>query len=286
MIEIVEIAKSLTKDRMDKGITLEEIADSSKLSLTFLKRIDRCDSLHTISHIYLRTYLRQYALYLKNDNLVKQIDKLLPSFKSNMITNIKNNESNFKSPTIHISKTAEAPVSQRPLPFMKILIIFALLACLVLAFKGCSHIKLNGIFHKSTKLVEKTDTKSNKTTKTKKEKKSSKPKKIPQKTIKETENEIQINQSSFNSTSSAQPYVSIITKNNVFVQVKTDGSLIFKSLLLKGSQESWSADEKIEIRINNPSQVLLDIMGKQVPTKNSKKPVTYTITPKGFFTKK
>jgi len=80
----------------------------------------------------------------------------------------------------------------------------------------------------------------------------------------------------------AKPLVSLLTKGKIFIEVKTDGKLVFSGILLAGNKESWQAKEKIEIKISNPSLVVLELSGELIPTSNLKKPTSYVVDSSGF----
>jgi hypothetical protein len=82
----------------------------------------------------------------------------------------------------------------------------------------------------------------------------------------------------------ADPTATVIAKNNVFVTVKKDGQVIFRSMLLKGARETWSGTDKLEVKISNPADVILEILDSEVPTKNRQKPTNYVVTGNGFYT--
>ncbi|HEC69155.1 MAG TPA: DUF4115 domain-containing protein [Candidatus Omnitrophica bacterium] len=83
----------------------------------------------------------------------------------------------------------------------------------------------------------------------------------------------------------AKPFVNLLTKGKVFIEVKTDGKLVFSGILLAGNKENWQAKEKIEIKISNPSLVVLELSGELIPTSNLKKPTSYIVDSSGFKVK-
>lgn len=56
--------------------------------------------------------------------------------------------------------------------------------------------------------------------------------------------------------------LSVQTSANVWLQVKSDGSVIFQNILPKGSRESWTAQRELELWTGNASAMALTLNGK------------------------
>jgi len=56
----------------------------------------------------------------------------------------------------------------------------------------------------------------------------------------------------------------IRAKENCFIQVKSDGRVIFQNILKKGRSESWQAKDKIELSLGNAGAVELEVNGKRI----------------------
>ncbi|MBI3322176.1 MAG: DUF4115 domain-containing protein [Candidatus Omnitrophica bacterium] len=56
--------------------------------------------------------------------------------------------------------------------------------------------------------------------------------------------------------------LTIAASDNVWLQVKADGSIIFQNVLPKGSKESWSAQKELELWTGNASAMALTLNGK------------------------
>lgn len=56
--------------------------------------------------------------------------------------------------------------------------------------------------------------------------------------------------------------LTVRTTDKVWLQIKSDGGVIFQGVLAKGAQESWSAKEALEIWTGNASAMQLDLNGK------------------------
>lgn len=56
----------------------------------------------------------------------------------------------------------------------------------------------------------------------------------------------------------------IYARENSFIEVKTDGRLVFRSILKKGRAESWQGMNKIELSVGNASAVQIEVNGKRI----------------------
>lgn len=56
--------------------------------------------------------------------------------------------------------------------------------------------------------------------------------------------------------------LTVRTTDKVWLQIKSDGGVIFQGVLPKGAQESWTAKEGLEIWTGNASAMQLDLNGK------------------------
>lgn len=288
MAELVQISKILRQTRAEKKYTLEQISQNTRISLIILRKIESCD-FQSVSDVYLRAYLKQYAEYLELDDVLIMIDDVLPVKKAavkkhdNHKINVFNKTNDLdSSPTIHISPSPDNSPRRPLVPVKTIFIIICIVLIPILFIRGCKNVsnivKDNLAKRKQEKALAKEASS--------KDTVSSSPS-IPAKRKDTGKEAVQAAvEQELNQSKPKKPTLRIMTKDNVFVRVKADGVLIFKSTVLKGSQETWYADDKLEVMISKPSSVMLEIFSKTIPTRNFKKPVTYTVTPKGFNTKK
>jgi len=58
--------------------------------------------------------------------------------------------------------------------------------------------------------------------------------------------------------------VAVRANRNTYLQVKTDGRVVFQTSLSKGSLETWSADERIEISGKNIDQLDWEVNGRHI----------------------
>ena len=58
--------------------------------------------------------------------------------------------------------------------------------------------------------------------------------------------------------------VAVRANKNTWIQVKTDGNVVFQMTLSKGSMENWSAEDRIELSGKNIEQLDMEINGKHI----------------------
>ncbi len=78
----------------------------------------------------------------------------------------------------------------------------------------------------------------------------------------------------------------IKVKRDCYLRVKTDGNTIFEGVINKGVVKSWKADKEIELFVNNPSFLEMEINGEFINNTRNKKPMKYLITSSGFSTER
>ena len=57
--------------------------------------------------------------------------------------------------------------------------------------------------------------------------------------------------------------LTVKAKDNVWMEVKSDGEVIFRNILSNGTLETWKAEEKIELWVGNASA--LELMLNDIP---------------------
>ncbi|MEM7816470.1 MAG: DUF4115 domain-containing protein [Candidatus Aenigmatarchaeota archaeon] len=81
--------------------------------------------------------------------------------------------------------------------------------------------------------------------------------------------------------------VSVKAKRSCFLKVAIDNKVLFEGILEKGKAEFWEAQKIIELKINDPSCIYLEVDGKPIPLIPSlKKKIAVKITPEGISVEK
>ena len=78
--------------------------------------------------------------------------------------------------------------------------------------------------------------------------------------------------------------ITVRSKKNSWLRVKTDGETVFQTTLKQGVVESWSADENIEISGKNLAQLEIEFNGKMIGNlaRDGRLANTVVITKKGL----
>jgi len=317
MTSIIECIRFLTDVRIKSGIALETVSLETRITMGVLKRIEEGD-IEDFPVVYLRSYLTQYAKAVGARDRLDEIlalfsqprttEKKAPAPVATVLkapapkaapkpeTGIKSNEKQ----AAHITPSPSRKTEGQGKPLIGIVIVTAILLGTVVWGINTMSATLF-VRKKSDNAADITPAISIPTP----VKRTAEPKREPQlskrdEIIKRIENKFPkiaatskknaaTNQSLPPPTHAAEgpavdPTAMVIAKNNVFVTVKKDGQVIFRSMLLKGARETWTGNDKLELKISNPSDVILEITGSEVPTKNRQKPTNYIVTDNGFYT--
>lgn len=215
----------LKKIRLEKGLSLEEMQKRTKIHLNILKAIEE-DNLINFSPVYIKGFLKIYC-------------KLLGVNAHEYIPD-------YKEPQDIARYIPDAPARPNPLLLLSSLKLLSLKAMhrikpkiifiivLILVF-------VMGLFNLGKIISSK--------------RASGSPKK---------------NLPAVGSSQNSPAVVKIIrldinAKENCFLQVKSDGRVIFQNILRKGRSESWQAENKIELSLGNAGAVELEVNGKRMP---------------------
>jgi len=229
------VGTRLKNKRLEKGLTLEEVAKKTKIHLNILRSIED-DSLVGVSPIYIKGFLKIYCKFLGVDPR-----EYIPDYKEPQARTPFSAPAGGQSgsaPKINFSKILSFLPKIKIKAIVKIALIIA--GCLLLfnfvkfISKQMSTRKAR---HAETAVVP---VKSEKAAKNQAEK----IQKIPV---------------------ASQIKLGMHAKENCYLAIKADGRLVFQGQFRKGSSETWSAKEKIEFSLNNAAGVDLQVNGKAMP---------------------
>ncbi|MFC1514637.1 RodZ domain-containing protein [Candidatus Omnitrophota bacterium] len=301
-MELSTICNALKKARLEKDISLQEVSKQTKLHPSMLRNIEETKGLDDIGKFYLKGFLKIYAQFLGQSDLLKDIDTVfteekqkkpkfgfrnqqaqptaLPAGRQAAVpqsTEVKQpavpqsteprRAEQLKEPeeqnTSPVKVVDPSTLAQRIKPNRTLL--YVVIAVVVLL----AVVRLTGRTTKPTKAEPASET-------------------APAAEIQPSKKPSFATPSPTDNTagSLAKPLASILTKGDVLVEVRADGKLIFQNIIIKGSKESWMAQEKLELKISNPSLVSLEIDNRIIPTSNTKRPASYVVTSEGFRVEK
>ena len=76
-MKLTEVCNKLRQARKEKNISLEQIYEKTRLHPSILRKIEDGESLEDIGKFYLKGFLKIYARFLGQDNLIQDIDQAL-----------------------------------------------------------------------------------------------------------------------------------------------------------------------------------------------------------------
>lgn len=254
-MELKELCLLLKETREKKSIPLKKAALYTRIPPSVIRKIESGEKLESIGTFYLKGFLKIYASFLKKDELAEEINQIFsadskkPSQKkTNPQIDKPQRQADIKLlPEFRLSPNLKNIFSRITVSRKGIAIALCITLILFLFFMPKKKHIRNKIPLPAGQAKQE-------------EKKAVQPKK-------EANQEI---------------IASVLTKEKVFIQVKADNSLIFQNILIPGRKESWRALKSLDIKINSPKSVILEINGRIIPTSRQRKPATYRITPEGF----
>lgn len=232
------IGAKLKKIRLEKGLTLEEVHKQTKIHLNILRAIEE-ESLVNFSPVYIKGFLKIYCNFLG----------LNPS---ECIAEHRQVQAPVKTLPQEQNKKTSLPIAK--MPKMAVLMVAVLMIAVIGLFNLGKFIflKASHLSRKSTlaaRVVVPRQTKKKEVTKLQKSKR-------PASMLKSQQKE---------QTVSSEIRLGIRAKEDCWIQLKTDGKVIFQNILRKGRFENWQAKEKIEFSLGNAGVVELEVNGKIIP---------------------
>ncbi|MFA5087897.1 MAG: RodZ domain-containing protein [Candidatus Omnitrophota bacterium] len=242
----------LKRTRESRGISLTAVHEATKIPMDALRAIEEGYTVRTLSSFYYKGFLKMYAQYLGLD--VRQV---IDDYKKEELPGKINGRVNSDefSEAVNMFFSSET----RKL-ILKILVI---IVCLFIFFKAAGFVR--DIFSpkgKKAKVVRPAQTKNEDPAK-------GAPKVPPpenKKTVVSAPVATKTIEKKAEAKAKAEKNVSltVMAKNNTWLQVKSDGVVVFQSTLQKGFPETWTADEKVELSGKNISELEFELNGKMI----------------------
>ncbi len=229
------IGSRIKAARESKGISIEQAQKDTRISGRILSAIEAGRAHEMISGpVYIKSFIKKYADYLGLDgkSLAESFAVEKPEFKDQI--SVLNKDNKWSKPAVGIK-----------FPFKKL--VFAAIAVAVIFFA----VKLAGLgvskavaFFKSRPKVEK------KSVAVVKPKPAIKPAQAPAIQVPKGENLV----------------LSLKTRADVYLKLRSDGSVIFDGILKKNSSKRWEAKESFEISTSKADALSVDLNGSPVTT--------------------
>jgi cytoskeletal protein RodZ len=246
-MKIEELCLKLHQKRQERGLSLEEVVEKTKLYPSVIKDIE-AGNLGNIAPAYLRGYIKIYANFLGVE-IGDALQNLAP-VKANKVKSAPESplsESNKEKKEIS-AKKIKFPIPPQ-LKKIVLLVVISLISLLILVHfvKFISHALLRK----------------------------------PARTSRNVERKIQ--RPTAVQPKSQTITVSLTAKKDTFIRVKVDGRILFEGVLKKGLSDTWKGRKEIEFRISDGSTVYLEVNGKALPalTAVHKQIKSLKVTPAG-----
>ncbi|RJP29775.1 MAG: helix-turn-helix domain-containing protein [Candidatus Omnitrophota bacterium] len=250
----------LKKIRLSKGLSLEEAYKKTKIHLNVLKAIED-DNIININPIYLKGFLKIYCRFLGVDP-----KDFVPEYKDPHTLKLAALETQGNN-KLSFMKSAAGKLgylgSDNFRKIRKVLVIgLAILVILFVLFNLGKFIKhrLSILFSKKSSISS------------------------VSKVNKDTANK----QVQKNAGVSLNVMLTIVAKEDCWINLKVDGRTVFQSVLKKGRSETWEAKDKMELTIGNAGIVSLEVNGQSIPPLGRKGQVikNILITKEGIVTRR
>jgi cytoskeletal protein RodZ len=237
----------LKKIRLERGLSLEEVHKKTKIHLSVLKAIEE-DSLINFNPVYIKGFLKIYCQFLRID-------------PKEYITGYKEPRSTVQLvPTkgkkqVFLSKPASlrfAFFKQIRVYKQAVVILLATLLFIFLLFNLGRMISTRRL--SAQQRIRIASVKTLKAGKTDGKNKTQKKQEI------DTSHVENISKADVSSI----VRLSIRARENCWIQLKSDGKVVFYGTLVKGRSESWHAKNKIELSLGNAGVVDLEVNGKPI----------------------
>jgi cytoskeletal protein RodZ len=252
----------LKSTREAKGLTLEIVHEATKIPMDALKSIEEGYSSRILSPFYYRGFIKIYAEFLGLDiaEMYKQYGLDQPPKPASVsIPAVKMSRAPVPAgPNLFLEQLQESiAVIFKPKTFKLIfkVIIFLVLLLLIFKMAGCvaSHMtkKTKTSKRQTASLYQENKVITHKEESTEEEKPV-----IPPPIVKHDSVQAQ--------SENDKVEVAVRANKDTWIQVKADDHVVFQMTLSKGSMESWSADNHIQLSGRNIEQLDMEVNGKHI----------------------
>jgi len=244
----------LKKVREERGLSLENVHEATKIPLDALRAIEEGYTVKILSEFYIKGFLKIYAAYLNLD-----VSEIIDNYKKETLPK------HIDHPVIEDFKMTQwvSRILTRRRK-RQIVIISAGMICLFLLFKVTSFLMAQK--PSSEKRYETNKNQEEQVSKKDQQVKENKifvEKKVEPKAVVSSKTMIQ-KSDQLTQVVIKKVVLTVRAKKNSWLRVKSDGQVVFQSTLQSGAVETWSANEKIEISGNNIGQLEFELNGKLI----------------------
>ncbi|MBF0387469.1 MAG: DUF4115 domain-containing protein [Candidatus Omnitrophica bacterium] len=279
-----DIGIILKTEREQRGLTLEVIQEATKIPIDSLKAIEEGYKIRTLTAFYYKSFVRLYAQHLGLDPL--PILALIPSYQPVSKMAVAEKLNSFPRPDLKKFNIIAGPVKslnlQKALPFVLVALAVILAGgVLFLAIKGVAErIALSA--HQSVQGKTLPVSKNDKSVKVLKPGKDDRLARV-EKPVKADKVEKPVKavvaegpggtEARGNETAPAagtenreirKVFLTVKAAATTWLTVRSDGKVVFKGSLKKGSNESWSALKKIDLSGKDVNLLEYEVNGKNI----------------------
>ena len=282
-------ASLLKEIRQHKGITLEMVHESTKIPLDALKAIEQGYSVHKLQAFYYRGFIKIYTKFLELDEtqVLQEYglqDSAAPKPQPAVATEHKvpkpiEPSKNFVKDGIR--PALEKDLLTRQLGKVVRVVIFLVVVFLFFRCVGCvvskmrSQPKNTKISKAKDKPVVKSSVKAQTKNRTKENVSTDEKREVSSRSAVVPVNEDAVQQKSETQKSPAAEdakldkrsksiELTVRATKSGWLQVKTDGQVVFQSTLKKGDAETWKAESEIELSGRNINLLEFELNGKML----------------------
>ena len=257
-----EKSSILKSTREAKGLTIEIVHEATKIPMDALRAIEEGYSVRSLSPFYYRGFIKIYAEFLGLNvaEMYKHYGIDQPAVPKSSVTIVqKVSKKEPAAPNLFLEQLQEGVAFIfKPKTLKLILKAVGALVLLLLLFKmgGCiaSHL------HQKPAVVKKNAAMT-----------------WPQKRVEPPQQDedwpapapapVAVKHEAVQVQSvDDKVEVAVRANRNTWIQVKADGHVVFQMTLNKGSMESWTANDRIEMQGKNIEQLDMEVNGKHVGT--------------------
>ena len=234
----------LKSTREAKGLTLEIVHEATKIPMDALRAIEEGYSVRSLSPFYYRGFIKIYSEFLGLDvrEMYKQHGLDQPPAPTTSVTVSTKAKQEIGNMVFleQIQEWLAFVFKPKTLKFIFKVIGFLLALLLFAKMAGCIAAHMNKKVEKKIKIYNYAEGKS-----------------VP--VAQEVKHKSIQAQSENNKVE-----VAVRAIRNTWIQVKADGHVVFQMTLGKGSMESWSADNRIELSGRDIEQLDMEVNGKHI----------------------
>jgi cytoskeletal protein RodZ len=262
------IGRILRDARTEKNISLEQASKNTKIHLNILKVLESED-IETLGTVYAKSFLKLYAEYLGVDKeaILRRFQEAASQEETKALRRVRfpGEAPPPKGGRFHLTGFLKsAGKFFKGINYKIVIVLIVALAVIAGVVKFVKHRQL------TTPTSEKAESKILPSLKPVSKKPLMSSKALPEKTIfPEAVKSVEVKKAVLakemdTAVAKAQEKIVLVVKakDKSWLSVKVDGKTVFRSILAKGTAESWQAREKIELTVGNAGAVELELNGK------------------------